>query len=91
MLQRQPVARRAAVAGEKDERRRVRGLGTEGEVQEDERVGIEMEEQDDVPTIQITTMIVWMTMNRQLPMKPVTSSATRTPRGASSIICWFTG
>jgi len=35
-----------------------------------------------IPTltaIQIETSTVWMTMNFQLPMKPVTRSATRAP------------
>lgn len=32
---------------------------------------------------QMATITDWMTMNRQLPMKPVTRSATRAPSGAA--------
>src|SRR6185437_9799671 len=48
VLQRHPVAERLAVAREEDQRRRVGRLRREREIQEDERVGIEVEQQHDV-------------------------------------------
>ena len=39
MLERQPILERRPIAGQDAEGRRVRGLGREGEVEEDERVG----------------------------------------------------
>lgn len=44
VLERHPVTQRGATPGEEDERRRIRGLRGEGEVQEDERVRVEMED-----------------------------------------------
>ena len=50
--------------------------------------GIDAEE---FPAIQTATIMVWMTMNFQLPRKPVTRSAMRAPSGASSMSLWLTG
>ena len=49
VLEGQPVALGRAVAGQQDQRRRIRGLGREGQVQQDERIGVErLAEQVDV-------------------------------------------
>ena len=40
----------------------------------------------------MVTITVWITMNRQLPMNPVSRSAIRSPTGsAAAAICWLTG
>jgi hypothetical protein len=94
VLEGEPIRLRRPIARQQDERRRVGGLGVEGRLSRMNGYESNLMRPARMPTltaIQIETRTVWMTMNFQLPMKPVTRSATLAPNGASSTIFWLTG
>ena len=91
VLERHPIADRGPISGEKDQWCRVGGLGREGEVEEDERVRVEVEQQVDVADDPDQDDDRLDDDEPPVPRKPVTRSAIRSPTVASSRSFRFTG